>query len=149
MKRLKNVSMEQLHEQLTKTEGNVPTQRVLAAIGRKQGDTILTLARRHDVCQKTVRNWLDRFATQPLEQAPYDASRPGLEPRLSDSQRKQLFEELNRPPQACGYENVTWTQSLLERHLQINYDTVYCRRHVRRLLKEAEDATVILESVEQ
>jgi uncharacterized FAD-dependent dehydrogenase len=62
MGRLDDITLEDLQNQLEQTEGKVPTERVLAAIGRKQGDTLQTLADRHNVWKKTIQNWLDRFA---------------------------------------------------------------------------------------
>jgi hypothetical protein len=61
MGRLDDITLKELHEVREQTEGGVPQERVLAAIGRKQGDTLERLAERHDVVEKTIRNWLDRF----------------------------------------------------------------------------------------
>lgn len=44
MGRLDHLTLDELHDQLERTSGNVPTQRVLAAIGRKQGATLDELA---------------------------------------------------------------------------------------------------------
>lgn len=57
---------EGLHEQLEQTAGNTPTQRVLAAIGGKQGAPSADLAERHTVAETAIRYWLDRFAEQLL-----------------------------------------------------------------------------------
>jgi transposase len=76
MGRLDGVTLEKLHEVREQTEGEIPREQVLAAIGRKQGDYTDTLAERHDVAEKTIRNWLDRFEKNPIEQAPYDDPRP-------------------------------------------------------------------------
>jgi len=62
MGRLDDITLEELQELREQTEGEIPRERVLAAIGRKQGDELETLAERHDVVEKTIRNWLDRFA---------------------------------------------------------------------------------------
>jgi hypothetical protein len=50
---------------------------VVTVIGRKQGDEIKTLANRHHDIKKTIHDWLARFFREPIEQAPYDAPRPG------------------------------------------------------------------------
>jgi transposase len=88
MGRLDDITLEELHEVREQTEGEKPRERVLAAIGRKQGAQIDTLAERHGVVEKTIRNWLDRFAEQPIEQAPYDAPRPGGPSKLTREQRE-------------------------------------------------------------
>lgn len=138
MARLDDLPMAALHEQLDSTEGNVPTQRVLAAIGRKQGDTLERLAARHDVSEKTVRNWLDRFAEQPLSEAPYDEARSGRPTKLSDPDQETLFEELQQAPTECGYERDTWTPALVRDHIATNYGVEYSLRHVYRLMDEAD-----------
>ena len=61
MGRLDGITLEELHEIREQTDGGKPRERVPAAIGRKQGDHLDTLAERHGVVEKTIRNWLDRF----------------------------------------------------------------------------------------
>jgi len=60
MGRLTDITLEELRELHKRTDGETPRERILAAIGRKQGDQIDTLAERHSVAEKTIRNWLDR-----------------------------------------------------------------------------------------
>jgi len=87
MGRLEEITLEELQELREETDGEIPRDRVLAAIGRKQGDSLKTLAERHGVVEKTIRNWLDRFAEQPLEQAPYDEPRWGRASKIHRNQR--------------------------------------------------------------
>ncbi|WP_256029153.1 helix-turn-helix domain-containing protein [Natronomonas aquatica] len=89
MGRLDDFTIEDLHELREQTEGEIPRERVLAAIGRKQGDEISTLAERHGVVEKTIRNWLDRFENEPIEQAPYNQPLPGRLSKLEGDQRKK------------------------------------------------------------
>ena len=58
MGRLDDITLEELHEVREQTDGEKPLERVLAAVGRKQGDQIDTLAERHGVVEKTIHNWL-------------------------------------------------------------------------------------------
>lgn len=104
MGRLANIELHDLHELLDEVEGKEPTQPVLAAIGWKQGMTLAELAEQHDVAEKTIRNWLDRFSERPIAEAPYDAARSGRPGKLSRSQRETVFEHLRGPPAACGYD---------------------------------------------
>jgi transposase len=137
MGRLDQYSLNDLHEQLGRTEGNVPTQRVLAAIGRKQGASIKELAERHNVAEKTIRNWLDRFADRPLDEAPYDGSRSGRPAKLTDEQKAAFFADLQQSPEALGYDRHSWFPALAHHHLKTEYDVEYSLRHVYRLLDEA------------
>jgi len=137
MGRLDDVTLEELQELREQTRGEIPRERVLAAIGRKQGDTLERLAERHGVVEKTVRNWLDRFAHEPIEQAPYDDDRPGRPPKLDEGQRERLFEQLQHPPTELGYEQRSWSSPLLLHHVEAEYDVEYSSGHARKLLSEA------------
>lgn len=138
MDRLNDVSLEELHEQLDETDGNVPTQRVLAAIGRKQGARLDELAERHNIAEKTVRNWLDRFAEEPLAEAPYDDDRSGRPAKLSSEEKEKLFEELHQPPIDLAYDREAWDPGLVQSHVAKKYDVDYSLRHIYRLMDEAD-----------
>ncbi len=137
MGRVDHLRLDELHEQLDRTEGNVPTQRVLAAIGRKQGATLEELAERHNVTEKTIRNWLDRFTDRPLEEAPYDDERSGRPAKLSDEEKADFLADLQHSPEELGYDQHSWYPVLAHHHLKGEYGVEYSLRHVYRLLDEA------------
>lgn len=137
MGRLDEVSLDELHDQLEQTEGNKPTQRVLAAIGRKQGATLNKLAQRHNVAEKTIRNWLDRFAERSLSEAPYDEDRSGRPPKLSESAQQNLFEQLHQSPSEFGYQREVWFPELVHQHINDTFDVEFSIRHIYRLMNEA------------
>lgn len=137
MGRLDGITLEQLHEIKEKTDEGKPRERVIAAIGRKQGDELETLAERHGVVEKTIRNWLDRFAEEPIEQAPYDAPRPGGPSKLTAEERGQLEEALQQPPTELGYEHQAWAPKLLLHYVKEEFDVEYTASHARYLLHEA------------
>ena len=138
MGRLDEITLEELHNIKQQTEEGKPRERVLAAIGRKQGDEIETLAERHGVVEKTIRNWLDRFAEEPIEQAPYDDPKPGRPSKLDEDHREQLFEHLQQPPTELGYEQQAWSPKLLLYHVKEEYGVEYSEGHARKLLGKAE-----------
>lgn len=137
MSRLVNISLEELQDLLKRVEGKTPTQRVLAAIGWKQDATLEELAERHNVVEKTIRNWLDRFEEQPLSEAPYDESRSGRPTKLTEKQKEILFEELNQSPKELGYDREAWYPELVHKHIVETYNVDYSLRHVYRLMSEA------------
>ena len=138
MGRLDEITLEELYELKEQIDEGKPRERVLAAIGRKQGDQLDTLADRHGVVEKTIRNWLDRFEEEPIEQAPYDEPRPGRPSKLDDDEREQLFEDLQNPPTELGYEQQAWSPKLLLAHVKDEYDVEYSKGHARKLLAKAE-----------
>jgi transposase len=137
MGRLDDITLEELQELREQTEGEIPRERVLAAIGRKQGDELETLAERHGVVEKTIRNWLDRFAEEPIEQAPYDDPRPGRPSKLDEHERNQFFEQLQQSPTELGYEQQAWSPKLLLHHVKEEYGVEYSEGHARKLLGKA------------
>ncbi len=137
MGRLDDISLEELQELREQTEGEIPRERVLAAIGRKQGDEIKTLAERHGVVEKTIRNWLDRFEEEPIEQAPYDEPRPGGPSKLTAEEREQLEDTLQQSPTELGYEYQAWSPKFLLHYVNEEFDVEYTASHARYLLHEA------------
>lgn len=107
MGRVDHLSLNDFHEQLERTEGNVPTQWVLAAIGRKKGATLEELAERHNIAEMTIRNWLDRLADRPLEEAPYDDERSGWPAKLSHEAKAAFLSDLRHSPEKLGYDRHT------------------------------------------
>jgi Transposase and inactivated derivatives len=138
MGRLDDITLEELQELREQTEGEIPRERVLAAIGRKQGDEVDRLAERHGVVEKTIRNWLDRFDEEPIEQAPYDQPRPGRPSKLEENEREELFEHLQQPPTELGYEQQAWSTKLLLHHVKEEYGVEYSGGHARKLMGKAE-----------
>lgn len=139
MGRLDHLTLDALHEQLDRTSGNIPTQRVLACIGRKQGDTLDVLAERHNVSEKTIRNWLDRFIDKSLRDAPYDDSRPGRPHKLSRVEKAELIDRLQQSPRDLGYERDRWIPELINHHLSEQYGIEYSKRHIYRLMSQLDE----------
>jgi transposase len=137
MNRLDDITLEELHELKDQIGEGKPRERVLAAIGRKQGDQLETLADRHGVVERTIQNWLNRFKEQPIEQAPYDAPRPGGPAKIEGEEREQLFEQLQQPPTELGYDQQAWSAKLLLHHVKEEYGVEYHETYAYDLLKEA------------
>lgn len=137
MDRLEDIPMEDLWQLLEDIDEGVPTQRVLAVIAAKQGDSTSRLAERHHVSQQTIRNWLSRFEARPLDDAPFDEPRAGRPRKLSDEEHEQLIEVLQQSPESAGLDRQAWFPRLVYHHLQSEYGVEYSLRHIRRLMHEA------------
>lgn len=137
MGRFNHLTLEELYDELEEIDKRVPAQRVLVAIGHKLGDANKDLAPRHNVSRKTIRNWLDRFEEQPVEQAPYDAPRSGRPAKLTDQERERFFEHLRQSPAEFGYESQAWSPVLVHDHLETEFGVKYTLVHIRRLMHEA------------
>jgi transposase len=137
MVRLEDIPKEDLWQLLDEIDGSIPTQRVLAAIATKQGDSTSRLADRHNVSQQTIRNWLDRFDNRPLEDAPFDEPRAGRPRKLTPDEQDRLMAELNESPEDVGFDRQAWFPRLVYHHLKSEYGVEYSLRHIRRLMREA------------
>ena len=137
MGRLDDITLEELYDLKDQIDEGKPRERVLAAIGRKKGDQLDTLADRHGVVEKTIRNWLDRFEEEPIEQAPYDAPRPGGPAKIEGEDRERLFEQLQQPPTELGYDQQAWSAKLLLHRTKEEYGVEYHETYAYDLLKEA------------
>lgn len=89
------------------------------------------------MAEKTIRNWLDRFAERPLEEAPYDDERSGRPPKLSDEAKAAFLTNLQQSPEKLGYDRHSWYPTLAHHHLKQEYGIEYSLRHIYRLLDEA------------
>lgn len=136
MVRLEDISKEDLWQLLDDIDGSVPTQRVLVAIATKQGDSTSRLADRHNVSQQTIRNWLSRFESRPLEDAPFDDPRAGRPRKLTKEEHDRLMGELQESPEAVGFDRQSWFPRLVYHHLQSEYGVEYSLRHIRRLCRK-------------
>ncbi|PGF14446.1 hypothetical protein CP556_20090 [Natrinema sp. CBA1119] len=137
MGRLDDITLEELYDLKEQIDEGKPRDRVLAAIGRKQGDQLDTLADRHGVVEKTIRNWLDQFEEEPIEKAPYDAPRPGGSAKIEGQDREHLFEQLQQPPTELGYDQQAWSAKLLLHHVNEEYSVEYHEDYAYELLREA------------
>lgn len=137
MDRLDHIEIHELHELLGEVDGKQSTQRVLAAIGRKQGAKLDKQAERHDVAEKTVRNRLDRFGERALSDAPYGDERSGRPTKLSESERQDLYEHLHESPTEFGYDREVWFPGLVQKHIEETFSVECSLRHVYRLMGEA------------
>lgn len=125
MGRLDDITLQDPQNQLESTDRKMPTKRVLAAMGRKQGNTLEILADRHNVCEKTIRNGVDRFAEQPIDQAPYDADRSGRLPELTDTEYDVFIADLHNSPAEFGDDRQAWFPALAHDHLKQTYGIEY------------------------
>jgi transposase len=102
---LDEISVEELQDALDNVEEKRPTQRLLAAIGYKNGVSQAELAEWYGVQRHTIYNWLKRLDTnESLEHAVTDAHRSGRKRKLSESQQKEFEETVHDPLEEVGID---------------------------------------------
>jgi transposase len=68
----------------------------------------------------------------------YDESPPERPSELSDDQFEQFAAVLHEPPEEAGYDDSVWSTALAQQYLLEAFDIAFSRRHIRRLMHEAE-----------
>jgi transposase len=139
MARLENVSVEKLEAALEAATGKRETKRLLVAIIYKRGPSAPMIAEWLDTREQTIYRWFDRMESEPIEQAVRDRQRSGRPPKLDDSQRATFRDAVQGSPTDVGYGDSEWTPDLARRFLAEEFGVEYSRRHVQRLLHDAEE----------
>lgn len=125
------VSVQRLHRMYDQEKNAKAKLRLLAAIRRKKGESIDTIAAALEKPRRTIHGWLQRFEQRRL-QAVHDKKQPGRTPKLDKSQLKSLRRELIRGP--AHVPGRLWTVRVLSEHIKKNYGTQYKRHNIIRLL---------------
>ncbi|MDL5360775.1 helix-turn-helix domain-containing protein [Halalkalicoccus sp. NIPERK01] len=136
MGKLDGVSADDLREALSRTGDHKAVRRLMVALAYKDGDSVDRLCRLYGIPKSTLYYWLDRFDTRGIDGALEDESRPGRPPKLDESARESLADDLAHSPAECGYESEEWTPELVGEHVEREYGVEYSTGHVRRLLRE-------------
>lgn len=130
---LSKVSMRELRSAYEKERNAKAKLRLLAAIKRKEGESIDTIATSISKPRRTVHGWLHRFEQRGLSGAE-DKKQTGRPPRLKKKQLLQLMADLLKGPQACGYPEQLWSRRLVQVHVSKKFKLSYTEQHMRRLL---------------
>jgi len=136
--KIPNLSVEHVREHLSDARDPKAIRRLTAAHAYLTGLSPNDIEKKYGWPRQTVYNWLDRFEEREFEDALYDDERPGRPSKLSDDQFQQFAETLNQSPEKAGYDVAAWSGILAQQYLMSEFDIVHSRRHVQRLMKEAE-----------
>ena len=136
--KIPDLSVERVREQLADERDPKAIKRLTAAREYLAGLSPGGIEEKYGWPRQTVYNWLDRFEERDFEDALYDDERSGRPPELSDEQFHQFAETLNQSPEEAGYDVAAWSSILAQQHLISECDVAHSRRHVQRLMKEAE-----------
>lgn len=133
MRKLEQISTEELRTALDDADEAKAAKRLMVAIAYKDGVHVETLVERYGIPQSTIYYWLDRLEKQPLADALRDEPRPGRPPKLSEEHRAEVETWLEGSPQDVGLDADEWTSELLRDRIQDTFDVEYSEAHVHRL----------------
>jgi transposase len=87
-----------------------------------------------NVCQQTVYNWLNAFLSERWDSLQYGKA-PGRPPRLTKTQKRQLYDLVKAGPEAAGYATGCWTSVLIQDLIYRKFHVLYNRFYVCELLR--------------
>ena len=86
-----------------------------------------------DVSVQTVYNWLWSFVRERWDGIQYHKG-PGRPPRLTKTQKRELYDLVKAGPEAAGYPTGCWTSVLIQDLIYHKFDVLYNRFYVCELL---------------
>jgi transposase len=107
--------------------------RLLAALKRREGKSTDAIAQNLNIGKRSVHEWLHRFVDRGLQGA-YDIKQTGRPKLLTDTQLKNLRNDLIAGPHKFGFSKQLWTTRMVQEHVKKKYHIKYVDRHMRRIL---------------
>lgn len=123
-------------KKLYKSEKNVKAKlRLLAALQRKEGGTLDSIAFSLEKPKTTIHDWLKRFEQYGLDNI-YDTKQPGKPTRLTKKQFDKLEKVLDDSPQNQGLPFVLWTTKLVQYVILKLFNVKYELWNVRKIVNK-------------
>ena len=111
--------------------------RARAILGYAQGQSVAALSELLEVDRKSVTRWL--WAYQDKGTAGLVRTfAPGAPSRLSDKQREQLTEVLEKGPEAAGFPSGVWTGARVAHWIAQNFGVQYSAKYLPQLLHDLD-----------
>jgi transposase len=136
MRKLSDVDTGALREALDAAETPKAAKRLMVALSYADGESVDELAERFGIPRSTLYYWLDRFESEPIEEAVRDDDRPGRPTKLDRDQWASLRSDLDEPPETHGIDATDWRPEVVRDHIEDRFGVSYSEGHVRRLLRE-------------
>jgi transposase len=105
---------------------------VLMMIGERM--TLTWIVTTWNVCEQTVYNWLNAFLFERWDSIAYGKS-SGRPPRLTKTQKRQLYDLVKAGPEKAGYATGCWTSVLIQDLIYQKFHVLYNRFYVCELLR--------------
>lgn len=140
MVKLDDVDPDELRRTLADADSAKEAKRLVVALDYLDDVPVSVLAERYGIPRSTLYYWLDRFETEPVEEAIVDEDRPGRPRKLDDDDRRRLRGHLDTTPEEHGYDAREWTPELVRDHVEHTFGVSYSVGHVRRLLRDLGSA---------
>lgn len=121
-------------------------RRINGLLGLGEGYLVRDIAKILGVCGETVRQWVRDFLAQGLN-AIKPQLKSGRPPKLTKSQRKELYDAIASGPQACGFPGACWRtpmiQALIEERFNAHFNAHYLSDYLKTLGFSYQRATFV------
>ena len=129
---LPNVSSDEL-EQLRDDETDLKYKpHYDAALMRKEGDTMITIARNLGVSSGTIANWLSNMTMRGVGSA-YKV-RQGRPPKFTQEQLDALEEDMRQSPREYGIDSDRWISAVVADYAMTKFSISITPGSMRRLM---------------
>jgi transposase len=123
MVNLENVSADHLREGLSQIDDGGAAKRVTAALVFVEVDDLSQnrVAEIFGFSSGWASKWfrrLERLAEEPFEEVVYDNPRSGRPAKLSDEEREQFEEDVNKSPEESGIDEPAWSVDRAREYLE-------------------------------
>jgi transposase len=128
----------ELEELVARSRNAKALKRAQGLLAVADGESARAIARRLQVCLKTVYNWVERWTTRNAAAADClsDQPRSGRPPTLCDQVAETVTKLLATKPRDHGYRQAEWTVPLIQGHLaeqRIDASGTTIRKQLHRL----------------
>ena len=131
---LPEISQEKLKQIYNKEKNAKAKLRVLAAIKRKEGNTLETIAYSLQKPKITIHDWLKRIDSEELI-GRYDIKQNGNKSRLTPKQREELEKILDESPQNQNIPFTMWTTTLIQYIIYSRFNVLYNQSAIWKLTR--------------
>jgi len=121
---LVNISLLELNKMYNSEKNAKAKLRLLAALKRKQGNTLEEISSSLQKPKTTIHDWLKRLEDNGVEKR-YDIKQSGKPPKLTKQQLGELEKVLDDSPQKQGLPFVLWTTKLVQYIIIKLFDVKY------------------------
>ena len=108
-------------------------RRITVLLASNRQKELSRIARTWGIARQTIYNWLKAFLDQSWESLNYHFA-PGRPPRLTKTQKQDLYNWVKAGPEACGYASGCWTTVMIQNLIWKKFGVLYNRFYVSELL---------------
>lgn len=130
---LPDYSTKQINEMYKKENNPKAKVRLLAAVLRKENETLQDISRKIKHPFTTIGDWLRRMHEEGISRR-YDIEKTGRPKRLTNQELKKLESVLSKKPTEQGLPFVVWTTKLVRFFIERDFKISYKLRQVRNIL---------------